>query len=254
MNIRKTRWHRRVPRAFTLIELLVVIAIIALLVSMLLPSLKRATELARMAVCQHNMRQIGLISMIYSQDYNGYLLPAANVDAGGRGNFSPWEQRWPWRLRDYLEGSNGLLLCPSVRIRPTTNVMMSVAGYGLNPTCDYGMNVWVAGRDDAWLPKVEDVLHPSMAGWYTGAFDYTWYWSSWVDPFADEPAVNLWWGQLAHLQWFAHEGHTAWRHFGNLNVAYIDGQVNARSEASFISQSPETFMYFWRWARQSTHK
>ena len=56
-------------RGFTLIELLVVIAIIALLISILLPSLSRARELAKRAVCAGSgLRAIGMSAKIYSNE------------------------------------------------------------------------------------------------------------------------------------------------------------------------------------------
>lgn len=57
-------------KGFTLIELLVVVAIIALLISILLPSLSRARELAKRAVCASNLRGIGQGNHIYSNDNN----------------------------------------------------------------------------------------------------------------------------------------------------------------------------------------
>lgn len=61
---------KRRINAFTLIELLVVIAIIALLISILLPSLSRARELSKRLVCGSNMKGIGTSCKIYANDNN----------------------------------------------------------------------------------------------------------------------------------------------------------------------------------------
>ncbi len=58
----------RRSKGFTLIELLVVVAIIALLISILLPSLSRARELAKRAVCASNLRGVGQGEHIYAND------------------------------------------------------------------------------------------------------------------------------------------------------------------------------------------
>ena len=63
--------RRRRKTGFTLIELLVVISIIAILISILLPALAKARELANRAVCMANIRGIIQSMITYSQSNNG---------------------------------------------------------------------------------------------------------------------------------------------------------------------------------------
>jgi prepilin-type N-terminal cleavage/methylation domain-containing protein/prepilin-type processing-associated H-X9-DG protein len=66
---------RTARSAFTLIELLVVIAIIAILAAILFPAFARARENGRKASCQSNLKQIGLATQMYLQDYDSVFMP-----------------------------------------------------------------------------------------------------------------------------------------------------------------------------------
>lgn len=77
-------------KGFTLIELLVVIAIIALLMSVILPSLRAAKELASGVVCVNNQKSLATAWLMYAEDNDGKIV-------GGSTNSSGHPQATPYR-------------------------------------------------------------------------------------------------------------------------------------------------------------
>ncbi|HTL27855.1 MAG TPA: type II secretion system protein [Tepidisphaeraceae bacterium] len=81
--------NRKKDRGFTLIELLVVIGIIAVLMSLLLPSLTKARAQSNWVKCQSNMRQVGIQLEIYANQWRGWMYPPK------LGANTPKAWRWP---------------------------------------------------------------------------------------------------------------------------------------------------------------
>jgi prepilin-type N-terminal cleavage/methylation domain-containing protein/prepilin-type processing-associated H-X9-DG protein len=79
-------------RAFTLVELLVVIGIIALLISILLPSLSRAREAASRTKCLSNVRMIGIAMLMYTNDNKGYFPAGSGLNAQFQEDYVYWQQ------------------------------------------------------------------------------------------------------------------------------------------------------------------
>lgn len=104
--------------AFTLIELLIVIAIIAILASMLLPSLSRARDTARSIQCQSNMKQADLALISYANDNNGLVPHSYGGGPSGQGYYS-WNSLAYAYINPAVEPLSGTsvdkakLYCPS---------------------------------------------------------------------------------------------------------------------------------------------
>jgi prepilin-type N-terminal cleavage/methylation domain-containing protein len=108
-------------KAFTLVELLVVIGIIALLISILLPSLAKARESANRAACLSNVRQIVTGFVMYTNDNKGYFpFCALNATPQQPEDWIWWNQGDIANIKDHgigpylnLSKNPKVMYCPS---------------------------------------------------------------------------------------------------------------------------------------------
>lgn len=77
-------------QGFTLIELLVVVTIIAILAALLLPSLQKARETAKVAVCANQLKQIGYAARLYAGDFDDAIIPWGYQESYSSGTFHTW--------------------------------------------------------------------------------------------------------------------------------------------------------------------
>jgi prepilin-type processing-associated H-X9-DG protein/prepilin-type N-terminal cleavage/methylation domain-containing protein len=211
-------------RAFSLIELLVVISIVGLLAGMLLPALKQARECARSAACASNLRQMGLATQMYLDDYsrffvyqqpvNGNMLWYFGLESPYNPNGAPGTRPIDLtkaKLYPYLQAIHGAEVCPSYNYySPLWRQKFDqiTDGYGLNQLL-FGKSLNDLTNSPAHVVCFADTAqvntfqppasasHPMVEEWYYVTCKTT-----------DLPDVHF-------------------RHNGRANVLFCDGHVDS---------------------------
>lgn len=171
------RRRRSRSGAFTLLELLVVIAVIAILISVLIPSLSSARREAMAVSCAAKLRELGNTLTMYANDYEGRLMPAAywSFESIGTGPVVYWwgtnesnvvdHERgfvWPY-LQSRLEQS-GVYECPeqpwgSYLPQGAAGSLTSTYGYNgyyLSPANTPGWGFQIGNRPWQRMSSVKD--------------------------------------------------------------------------------------------------
>ena len=206
---------------FTLMELLVVISIIAVLAAMLLPAIKMVREAALATKCASNLRQIHLAGSLYSQDWEGYVVPCQTETNYWSTSIAPYVESSAAQVVVASDTRQFLRSCPSWPL--TAGYQSSVTVFSTHQNGGYG---WTARtREPMAFPVVNGsgnlvvgygpyLVHQATVTKQTQRIvagdgdNYT----LWV-PFVPAPA----------------------RHGGKGNVVFFDGHVERLDKAAYLA-------------------
>lgn len=161
--------------SFTMVELMVVFAILAILISLLQPSLKSIQDNSDNVLCQNNLKSIANATQMYYQDHDGWL-PVSHGPGG-------YYLAWPIELSDYLglnftnhntmvaEGT--VVECPSHNFRGYENIPAYLGGYGFNhSSMGWTTHPAFVSGPDSTRQKIYTVTKPEDTIYITDSLDY----------------------------------------------------------------------------------
>jgi len=230
-------------KRFTLIELLVVIAIIAILASLLLPSLQKAKDIANRQACSGTVRQFCTANGLYASDYNEWLWP----DFVGANNSSRvyWYQNTA--LRSYLavpQCAGGSVYWQAKLVCPKATLSLSDgSGSSVNITHSVAVNITKPSGAD---PALSEWYQP-IAGDFRGFRGMEIRGPSSKLQFVDSTDRNVVRSRSARASYYYVFGEvltsvndsamTAYRHQRGANVGFFDGHAAWLIDAAIDTQS-----------------
>ena len=218
-------------KIFTLIELLVVIAIIAILASMLLPTLNKAREQGKTIKCLSNLKQLHTAVSLYCDDFNTIRIPISSplLTTGF----------WPDTLQayHYLKttpvNSSGTPLSGVLKCDAEQRTTFSAWSQGFRGS-HYSMNWYLAPTVDNWarwnpnriMKEISKTMY-FIDAYPAGGLQFYPDWGAAIKPRSE-----------------------IFRHAGKINAVYIDGHGASLNEHTiplpYIIPVEPGYYYFWR--------
>jgi prepilin-type N-terminal cleavage/methylation domain-containing protein/prepilin-type processing-associated H-X9-DG protein len=229
--------------AFTLVELLVVLGILAVLTSIVVPATFVARAKARQSTCLSNVRQVGLGTLLYTQDFDEAYPPYFDHVEGNRcegtvvytGSGKYWTEivsPYVQRIREKALGKEGgqarledlpaVFLCPESDNNPTQPddyTAGNLSGYGIS---DHIVNWWAPDHCGGFIAHTNaEVVRPAQCLLLIETFD-------WFTPSHDRPGAALALSPLDHLS----------KHIIGA-VGTVDGRHSARFRKRAVEQEAD---------------